>query len=88
MLQVFVKDPVDKCDIFVRNLKPGQFFGETALITKMPRSASIRPKNYAVVGKVKSEKFDEMLFMFPELKERFKKHQFTYHDKYKQWLYA
>lgn len=33
-LQVFVKDPIEKRDIYVRSLREGQFFGEFSLVTK------------------------------------------------------
>lgn len=65
--QVFIKDPIEKKDIYVRSLRNSQFFGEFSLLTMQPRSASVRPKNYAIVGQVQREKFDEMTFMFPEL---------------------
>jgi len=48
--QVFIKDPVEKKDIYVRSLRNSQFFGEFSLLTKQPRSASVRPKNYAIIG--------------------------------------
>lgn len=69
---VFIKDPIEKRDIYVRSLKNSQFFGEFSLITKKPRSASVRPKNYSMVGQVGREKFEEMLFMFPELHQKLK----------------
>ena len=84
-LQVFVKDPIEKRNIFVRSLRPGDFFGEYSLITKQARSASVRPKNYAMVGYLAQEKFEEMIFMFPELRTRLKNHFFTYDDQYKIW---
>lgn len=67
-------------------MKSGTFFGEYSLITQQPRSASVRPKSYAMVGKVGKEKFDEMLYMFPELRQKFKNHLFSYQDKYKKWI--
>jgi len=33
-LEVFILDPVDKKDVYVKTLKNGEFFGEYALITK------------------------------------------------------
>jgi len=33
-LQVFVKDPIEKRDIYVRSLRDGEFFGEFSLVTK------------------------------------------------------
>jgi len=57
-LQVFIKDPIDHKDLYVRSLKAGSFIGEYALLTHQPRSASVRPKSYAMVGRVDKEKFD------------------------------
>lgn len=67
-LQVFVIDPLAKRDVYVRSLHGGSFFGEFSLLTGQPRSASVRPKSYAKVGYFGREKFEEMVFMFPELK--------------------
>ena len=86
-LQVFVKHPVEKSEIFVKNMKEGQFFGEFSLITKLPRSASVRPKNYAMVGFLSQEKFEVLIFMYPEIGQRLKNHiQTTYEDKYRLWM--
>ena len=65
--QVFIKDPVEKKDIYVRSLRNSQIFGEFSLLTKQPRSASVRPKNYAMVGQVGRTKFEELIYMYPEL---------------------
>jgi len=83
---VFIKDPIEKKDIYVRSLRNSQFFGEFSLLTKQPRSASVRPKNYAIVGQVGREKFEEMVFMFPELTQRLKNQYFSYQDKNKKWM--
>ncbi len=81
-----MKHPIEKKEIYVNNLKGGEFFGEFSLLTQKPRSASIRPRTYSMVGYLTLEKFEEMIFMFPEISLRLKDHMFTYKDKYKMWL--
>lgn len=70
--QVFIKDPIEKKDIYVRSMRNSKFFGEFSLLTKQPRSASVRPKSYAMVGQIGREKFEEMIFMFPEMFQNLK----------------
>lgn len=83
--EVFVKDPVSKRDTLVRVLKGGEFFGEVSLLTNQPRTASVRPKIYAMIGYFHEQKFEEMVFMFPEVRSALQKHFFTYNDINRQW---
>lgn len=48
--EVYVKDPITKRDSLVRCLKGGNFFGEVSLLTGQQRTASVRPKIYAMIG--------------------------------------
>ena len=84
-LEVFVTDPVKKKEVYVRTLKGGQFFGEFALLTGQPRSASVRPKSYAKVGYFSKDIFEELIFMFPEFKQRLQDNLRTYDDVNKVW---
>lgn len=83
--EVFVKDPIHKRDTHVRVLRQGSFFGEVSLLTKQPRTASVRPKIYAMIGYFHEQKFEEMVFMFPEVRSSLQKHFFTYDDVNRQW---
>lgn len=83
--EVYVKDPVAKRDTLVRTLKGGDFFGEVSLLTGQPRTASVRPKIYAMIGFFHEQKFEEMVFMFPEVRSSLQKHFFTYDDINRQW---
>lgn len=78
-------DPIKKKDVYVRTLKGGEFFGEFALLTGQPRSASVKPKSYAKVGYFAKEKFEEMVFMFPEFKQRIQNNLNSYDDVDKNW---
>ena len=84
-LEVFVKDPKEHRDMYVKSLKDGDFFGEISLIRQVPRSASVRPKSYAKVGYLSKEKFDEMVYLFPVIKSKLKNHLASYDDDYKLW---
>ena len=84
-LEVYVIDPVKKKEVYVRTLTGGQFFGEFALLTGQPRSASVRPKSYAKVGYFDKSRFEEIVFMFPEFKQRLQDNLNTYDDVDKIW---
>ena len=83
--EVYVKDPVSKRDTHVRTLRGGNFFGEVSLLTGQPRTASVRPKIYAMIGYFHEQKFEEMVFMFPEVRSALQKHFFTYNDLNRKW---
>ena len=67
-------------------LKPGQHFGEIALLTKSKRSATIQTKNYSTIGMVSEDNFKELLHIFPDIKKKLNDSLVQYQDKYKQWL--
>mmetsp|Transcript_63125 Transcript_63125/g.87201 ORF Transcript_63125/g.87201 Transcript_63125/m.87201 type:complete len:118 (-) Transcript_63125:260-613(-) len=83
--EVFVKDETHKI-AFVKTLYPGDYFGEIALITGNPRSATVQTKNYSTLGKLTSEKFIELNQTFPEIRVKLKQTLKNYQDRYKVWL--
>lgn len=54
----------------VAELRPGDFFGEIALVTDRPRMASVRAVKRSVLVYLKKEAFDEILAKNPEINAR------------------
>lgn len=46
----------------------GMYFGEAALLTNTSRSATVRTRSYGILGRMKKEAFDNILFEFPKIK--------------------
>lgn len=60
----------DKIDRFQRNLTPGTFFGEIALVFGCNRTATVKSKTYCTLAKLDDDAFDEINLHFPELKDK------------------
>ena len=56
---VWVKD-LDRKDCLVRILRPGNIFGEVALITKSKRTATVKSRTYCTAAALSSDKFTEL----------------------------
>jgi CRP-like cAMP-binding protein len=56
----------------VRDIEPGNIFGEVALINGLRRTASVRSKVHCTVGAISDENFEELIRHFPEVKNRMK----------------
>jgi CRP-like cAMP-binding protein len=70
--EVLVKGTVLKKEIYVRDIEPGNIFGEVALINGLRRTASVRSKVHCTVGAISDESFEELIRYFPEVKNRMK----------------
>ncbi len=70
--EVLVKGTVLKKEIYVRDIEPGNIFGEVALINGLRRTASVRSKVHCTVGAISEESFGELIRYFPEVKNRMK----------------
>ena len=58
---MLVKGTVLKKEIYVRDIEPGNIFGEVALINGLRRTASVRTKVQCTVGAITEEKFGELI---------------------------
>ena len=67
-------------------LGPGSHFGEVALLTNGPRTASVRAKNYTTLGVLSNEDFSQLVINHKNTVEILKKGMFEYNDHYKKFL--
>lgn len=64
-------------------LRPGSHFGEVALLTDSPRSATARALNYVTLGVLTSDGLQSILQFHPNLTNVLKLHMHKYNDRYK-----
>lgn len=62
------KQKLRNTDKTVRQLYPGDFFGEIAMIYRERRSTSVVSSNYTTLGKISTFKMNEAFAKFPDLK--------------------
>jgi CRP-like cAMP-binding protein len=67
----------------VKNLNPGNLFGEVGLLYKTKRTASVRCKNQCTVGAIESEAFHELVRNYPEIENGLMKGSAAYSDHWK-----
>jgi CRP-like cAMP-binding protein len=58
---------VKKGDVSINTMKAGDFFGEIALVTKMPRTASVTATTPVRVLVITERDFDALLKKSPEV---------------------
>ena len=85
-LTVHVKDEHNR-ESFVRVLESGSIFGEIALITDCPRTASIKCMNYCTCASLPIEGFREVCKLFPETLTKLKKRRSEYRDRWKNFMF-
>jgi CRP-like cAMP-binding protein len=83
--EILVKGSVLRKEIFVREIKPGNIFGEVALITGLRRTASVRSRVHCTVGTINEEIFNQLIRNFPEVKYRMKEQCRKYNDHWKDY---
>ena len=84
-LAVMVKDEFNK-ESFVRVLQSGSIFGEVALITDCPRTATVKCLNYCTCASLPIEGFREVCKLFPETLTKLKTRRSEYRDRWKTFM--
>ncbi|MBI3358044.1 MAG: FAD-dependent oxidoreductase [Nitrospirae bacterium] len=69
-VEVSKKDSAERQTVLA-TLGPGEYFGEMALLSKQPRSATVRGRTKGTLVGVKRADFAALLAYFPDLYERF-----------------
>ena len=64
-VDVFVKDQ-NKIERYVTKLRPGDHFGEIALVFKTFHTATVRACNYCTLAEFFQDNFDELVQNFPQ----------------------
>jgi len=60
-------------------MSPGSYFGEIALISNQHRrTANIQTKNYSNIGHITKETFNEIVTIFPEVRNAMKQNLIKY----------
>jgi CRP-like cAMP-binding protein len=70
--ETLVKGSLSKIDVVVNELHAGDIFGEISLLFNTKRYESARSKDHCTIGAMNSEAFQEMIKLFPEIKNRLK----------------
>ena len=68
-IEVWVQDE-KRDDSLVQILTAGKYFGEIALITNQRRTATLQTKSYCNIGWIEKETFDQMITIFPDVKNK------------------
>jgi len=70
----------------LKNLRPGDYFGEISLIYGCKRTASVVSTKYSTLAMFNKVFYKEILIEFPELQDQLKKTIFTYNDRMKRFI--
>jgi type IV pilus assembly protein PilB len=66
-VEVRKKDPATNIDFLLTELGPGQCFGEMALLTNEPRSATVVTLEPTTVGTLEQQDFQDLLLSHPQI---------------------
>lgn len=65
---------------------PGIYFGEIALISSNNRrTATVKTKSYSNIGHITQETFNEIITIFPDVKNAMKQNFIQYQDRFRCW---
>jgi CRP/FNR family cyclic AMP-dependent transcriptional regulator len=69
--EVYVKDwqVKENRELYVRTLYQGMYFGEIALMNNTVRSATVKSRNYSVLGRISGSHFHDCLFKHPDIRK-------------------
>ena len=70
----------------LKNLRPGNYFGEISLIYGCQRTADVVSSKYSTLAMLNKVNYKEILIEFPDLQEGLKKSIFQYRDRMKRFI--
>jgi len=70
----------------LKNLRPGDYFGEISLIFGCRRTATVLSTKYSTLAMLKKESYKEILIEFPDLQQELKKSIYGYNDRIKRFI--
>jgi Cyclic nucleotide-binding domain len=68
----------------VKEIHPGDIFGEISLLNHVRRFGSVRSKDHCTIGAMNSDSFHQMLKNYPEINNRLKQMAIDYDDHWKR----
>ena len=74
-----------KQNVYVRSIFQGDYFGELALLTQTPRSATVKSSNYCTLAVISKSLFYDLCTSFPDVFLKMKKKALNYSDPWKQF---
>lgn len=77
---VQILDQTKKLNKCIRNLLPGDHFGEICLIYGSPRTATVISRNYSTLGKMTLEVYHDLTTEYPAIISGLKEYIFQYDD--------
>ena len=83
--EVFIIDE-KKHDKKIKNLRPGEYFGEISLIYGCKRTSSVNSSKYSTLAMLNKTHYKEILIEFPDLQSQLKKSIFAYKDRMKIFI--
>ena len=75
-----------KNEQIIKELRPGEYFGEIALIYGCKRTATVKSLKYSTLAKLKKSDYQDILIEFPDLKKQLMEHIFSYKDRVKMFI--
>lgn len=57
-------------NLFVKNIEPGEFFGEIAAVLNCPSNSTIKCKNYCTVATLYIENYKMIAMQYPRLAKK------------------
>ena len=73
-------DQTKKLNKCVRNLLPGDHFGEIGLLYGTPRTATVLSKNYITLAVMSLEVYNDLNTDYPQMQDALKEHIYSYDD--------
>lgn len=81
------------CNVFTKNkfnrqqkvntLKPGEYFGEVAILNNCKRTATVRANNYSTIGHIERDALEQIFDNEPEAMDKLKSGRKNYQDHWK-----
>jgi CRP-like cAMP-binding protein len=77
---VDIVDQAKKLNKNIRNLLPGDHFGEIGMIYGTPRTATVLSKNYSTLAKMSLEIYHDLTTEYPTMVTALKEHIYSRYD--------
>ncbi len=83
--EISVMDQRGKSHQSRKILRPGDYFGEIAMVYETKRTATITSRKYGTLAKLTKPKYKELIIEYPEIINSLKEGIYKYNDKLKNF---